>query len=67
MQSYTVDEYQELENDTIILSLVMPRPSNFGRDLNRTLVAFSRARKEMYVVGNIQNYHNQIYDHILLD
>ncbi|KAH0575420.1 AAA domain-containing protein [Spironucleus salmonicida] len=61
IKSFTVDEFQGLENDIIILSLANSFPSKFAQDLNRTLVAFSRGRLQLHVVGNISVYDNLIY------
>ena len=48
----TVDRYQGDENDIVILSLVRAQPGNrFVALLNRFIVAVSRARMGMYVVG----------------
>ena len=51
-----------MENDIVIISLTSVRPSHFANDLNRTLVAFSRARHELHVVGNIKAFNNDIFD-----
>jgi hypothetical protein len=52
----TIDNYQGEENDIVLLSLV--RSNTFGHvgilnDANRVCVSLSRARKGLYVVGNI--------------
>jgi hypothetical protein len=49
----TVDRYQGDENDIVILSLVRARPGNrFVALLNRFIVAVSRARLGLYIVGS---------------
>lgn len=49
----TVDTFQGDENDVILLSLVRCRPGNrFIELLNRFIVAVSRARLGLYVVGS---------------
>jgi helicase required for RNAi-mediated heterochromatin assembly 1 len=55
---FNVDSYQGEENDIILLSLV--RSNNFGdvgflENKNRAVVALSRARRGMYVFGNVIN------------
>lgn len=50
----TVDRYQGDENDIIILSLVRTQPGNrFIGLLNRFIVAVSRARLGLYVIGSL--------------
>ncbi|KAH6607049.1 hypothetical protein Trco_003362 [Trichoderma cornu-damae] len=58
----TVDGYQGEENDVVILSLVRSPNLSFGHsaagfveDENRAVVAISRARRGLYVFGNICN------------
>ncbi|KAK6086018.1 helicase required for RNAi-mediated heterochromatin assembly 1 [Seiridium cupressi] len=57
----TVDSYQGEENDIILLSLVRSVPHNrpavagFVGDMNRGVVSISRARRGLYIFGNIQN------------
>ncbi|KAH6651518.1 P-loop containing nucleoside triphosphate hydrolase protein, partial [Truncatella angustata] len=57
----TVDSYQGEENDIVLLSLVRsnvrnrPALAGFVGDMNRGVVAISRARRGFYVFGNIQN------------
>ena len=62
---FTVDEYQGLENDVIILSLVARKPSEFCNNLNRNLVAFSRAKTQMWVVGDLTEWDNEISQKLL--
>ena len=48
-----MDRYQGDENDIVILSLVRARPGNrFVALLNRFIVAVSRARLGLYIVGS---------------
>lgn len=57
----TVDSYQGEENDVVILSLVRSNAPNrlgiagFVGDMNRGVVAISRARRGLYIFGNIKN------------
>ena len=51
----TIDSYQGLQSDIIILSLVRSNNNasiGFLRETNRVVVALSRARHGMYVLGN---------------
>jgi superfamily I DNA and/or RNA helicase len=48
----TVDSIQGQERDLIILSLVRNHEVGFGADKRRINVAVSRARKELWIVGN---------------
>jgi hypothetical protein len=51
-----VDDFQGEENDIILLSLVRSNPeSNVGflSSPNRTCVSLSRARKGLYIIGNL--------------
>lgn len=53
----TVDNYQGEENDIIILSLVRSNKNKklgFVKSENRTCVALSRARKGLFVFGDLQ-------------
>lgn len=47
----TVDKYQGQQNDYVILSLVRTRIVGHLRDVRRLVVAVSRARLGLYVVG----------------
>ncbi|CAI2352516.1 unnamed protein product [Caenorhabditis sp. 36 PRJEB53466] len=47
----TVDKYQGQQNDYIILSLVKTRNIGHIRDVRRLIVALSRARLGLYVLG----------------
>lgn len=47
----TVDQYQGQQNDYIILSLVRTQSVGYLRDVRRCVVAFSRARLGLYVLG----------------
>jgi len=61
---HTVDSYQGEENEIVILSLVRsngpngPHKAGFLRDSNRAVVALSRARRGLYVFGNMINLEN---------
>jgi hypothetical protein len=53
----TIDDYQGEENDIIILSLVRSNKQKklgFIKIENRIIVALSRARHGMYIIGNSQ-------------
>lgn len=53
----TVDSFQGLEADIVLLSLVRSNPSGqigFLRQPNRVCVALSRARWALYMVGNME-------------
>jgi superfamily I DNA and/or RNA helicase len=56
----TVDEFQGMEKDIIILSLVVNEPdaqlSGFLRTAERINVAMSRARRLLIIVGSTHNY-----------
>jgi len=47
----TVDQYQGQQNDYIILSLVRTLSAGYLRDIRRCIVAMSRARLGLYVLG----------------
>lgn len=52
----TVDSFQGLEADIVLLSLVRSNPSGqigFLRQPNRVCVALSRARLALYMIGNM--------------
>lgn len=49
----TVDKYQGQQNDVILLSLVRTKSVGHLRDLNRFIVAFSRARFGFYIFGRL--------------
>lgn len=53
-----VDKYQGEENDIILLSLVRSNEEGkigFLKTENRVCVALSRAKKGLYIVGNMDN------------
>lgn len=53
----TVDSFQGLEADIVLLSLVRSNPSGqigFLRQPNRVCVALSRARWALYMIGNME-------------
>lgn len=53
-----VDKYQGEENEIILLSLVRSNPENnigFLKVENRVCVALTRARRALYMIGNIEN------------
>ncbi|KAI2615306.1 P-loop containing nucleoside triphosphate hydrolase protein [Hypoxylon sp. NC1633] len=58
---FTVDSYQGEENEIVILSLVRSRGRNgphqagFLQDENRGVVSISRARRGLYIFGNMIN------------
>ncbi|XP_060519911.1 uncharacterized protein LOC132698076 isoform X2 [Cylas formicarius] len=48
----TVDSFQGMENDIIIISCVRNSTNSFVQNLNRLNVALTRARHALYVIGN---------------
>lgn len=49
----TVDRYQGQQNDYIIISLVRSRHIGHLRDVRRLVVAMSRARLGLYILGRV--------------
>jgi len=47
----TVDKYQGLQNDYILLSLVRTKTVGHLRDIRRLVVAMSRAKLGLYIFG----------------
>jgi intron-binding protein aquarius len=54
----TVDKYQGQQNDYVILSLVRTRAPGHIRDVRRLVVALSRARLGLYVLGRQALFQN---------
>ncbi|MFH4976082.1 hypothetical protein AB6A40_002791 [Gnathostoma spinigerum] len=54
----TVDKYQGQQNDYIILSLVRTRNIGHIRDVRRLIVALSRARLGLYILGRVELFRN---------
>ncbi|CAB3396590.1 unnamed protein product [Caenorhabditis bovis] len=54
----TVDKYQGQQNDYIILSLVKTKNIGHIRDIRRLIVALSRARLGLYVLGRAELFMN---------
>lgn len=52
----TVDKYQGKQNDFVIISLVRSKSIGYMKNVKRLIVAFSRARYGLYVVGNYNLY-----------
>eukprot|EP00977_Amphora_coffeiformis_P008023 scaffold1803_cov92-Amphora_coffeaeformis.AAC.46 len=52
----TVDQYQGQQNDIIILSLVRTEALGHLRDIRRWVVALSRARLGLYILGRSELY-----------
>lgn len=52
-QVTTVDRYQGQQNDYIILSLVRSKHVGHLRDVRRLVVAMSRARLGLYILGRV--------------
>uniref|UniRef100_A0A8C9LJT8 P-loop containing nucleoside triphosphate hydrolase n=1 Tax=Piliocolobus tephrosceles TaxID=591936 RepID=A0A8C9LJT8_9PRIM len=52
----TVDKYQGKQNDYVIVSLVRSRSIGYMKNIKRLIVAFSRARYGLYVLGNYNLY-----------
>jgi len=63
--SATTDEFQGLEADIIILSLVKEFGTTYGNDFRRSLVALSRAREFLIVVGNVEGYDGELWTALL--
>jgi hypothetical protein len=67
----TLDDYQGEESDYIILSLVRTDKLGFLSVENRACVALSRARRAMYIVGNVacianhKTKKNELWDETL--
>ncbi|GIQ81712.1 hypothetical protein KIPB_002715 [Kipferlia bialata] len=59
VRAATIDEYQGLEADAIILSLCSPTPTAFSCESARVVVALSRARKALVVVGNVSGWESR--------
>ena len=57
----TVDKYQGQQNDYVLLSLVRTRTVGHLRDVRRLIVAMSRARLGLYVVGR-QSVFGECYE-----
>lgn len=58
MRCIVVDKYQGEENEIILLSLVRSNKEakiGFLKTENRVCVALSRAKKALYIVGNMDN------------
>ncbi|KAK4337394.1 hypothetical protein RND71_043341 [Anisodus tanguticus] len=54
----TVDKYQGMQNDYIILSLVRTKAVGHLRDIRRLVVAMSRARLGLYIYGKFNLFKN---------
>uniref|UniRef100_A0A915KH85 DNA2/NAM7 helicase-like C-terminal domain-containing protein n=1 Tax=Romanomermis culicivorax TaxID=13658 RepID=A0A915KH85_ROMCU len=54
----TVDKYQGQQNDFIILSLVRTAAVGHLRDVRRLIVALSRARLGLYILGRLSLFKN---------
>ena len=54
----TVDRYQGQQNDFVIISLVRTKNYGFIKDQRRFVVAMSRARLGLYVLGNLKLWGN---------
>ncbi|PVU96973.1 hypothetical protein BB559_002194 [Furculomyces boomerangus] len=54
----TVDQFQGNQSDYIILSLVRTRSVGHIRDIRRLVVALSRARLGLYILGNAKLFSN---------
>lgn len=54
----TVDEFQGLQNDIILVSLVSQRPSLFLRDNKRINVLTSRSRTTIMIFGNASGFED---------
>ena len=52
----TVDEFQGLQNDIIIVSMASPRPSEWLSDEHRITVLVSRARKGLLFFGKMEGF-----------
>ncbi|KAK4570240.1 hypothetical protein LTR86_002320 [Recurvomyces mirabilis] len=56
----TVDKYQGMESDYVILSLVRTKGVGYLRDLRRLTVALSRARLGLYVLGRREVFEGSL-------
>lgn len=54
----TVDKYQGMQNDYILLSLVRTKNVGHIRDVRRLVVAMSRARLGLYIYGRFNLFRN---------
>ncbi|XP_074604592.1 RNA helicase aquarius [Brevipalpus obovatus] len=54
----TVDKYQGLQNDFILLSLVRTNSVGHLRDVRRLVVAMSRAKLGLYIFGRVSLFKN---------
>lgn len=54
----TVDKYQGMQNDYILLSLVRTKNVGHIRDVRRLVVAMSRARLGLYIFGRFNLFRN---------
>lgn len=59
VQNYTVDKVQGQEGDVVILSMVQTRRVGFMDSPNRLNVALTRARYQLFVIGDRKYFHNQ--------
>src|SRR5690348_14190803 len=57
----TVDKYQGQQNDYVILSLVRTKHVGHLRDVRRLVVALSRARLGLYILGRV-NLFKKCYE-----
>ena len=57
-QVVTVDKYQGQQSDYVILSLVRSKTVGHLRDVRRLVVALSRARLGLYIVGRADLFAN---------
>ncbi len=67
VSSGTVDSYQGLEKDIIIISSVRTEGIGFIANKNRLNVALSRAKKIAIIVGNLENLRKNETFRLLLD
>lgn len=54
----TVDKYQGQQNDYVILSMVRTKNVGYLRDIRRFVVALSRGRKGLYILGRFELFKN---------
>lgn len=59
-QIATVDRFQGQQNDFILLSLVRTRTVGHVRDIRRLVVAMSRARLGLYVLGRVSLFRSSL-------
>ena len=52
---HTIDSFQGKESDKIVLSIVRTNTPGFWTDIRRLLVALTRARHQLIIIGNVKS------------